>query len=53
METFALRRGFEIQKDEKIIIIEDVVTTAKSIFETEKVVKEFGGNIVGLWLYSG
>jgi orotate phosphoribosyltransferase len=42
-----LRRGFEIATGERIIIIEDVVTTAKSIFETVKVVEEFGGNIVG------
>ena len=45
--NLCLRRGFELKKGERVIIIEDVVTTAKSIFETEKVVKELGGNVVG------
>lgn len=31
-----LRRGFEVKKGEKVIISEDVVTTAKSSYETKK-----------------
>ena len=45
--NLCLRRGFELAKGERIIIIEDVVTTAKSIFETEKVVQDLGGDVVG------
>ena len=42
-----LRRGFEINKGEKIIIIEDVITTAKSALEATKVVEDLGGEVVG------
>ena len=45
--VLCLRRGFEISRGERIIIIEDVITTAKSVFETVKVVDKYGGNIVG------
>lgn len=42
-----LRRGFEINRGDKVVIIEDVITTAKSAKEAAKVVEEYGGNIVG------
>ncbi|MFH0702426.1 MAG: orotate phosphoribosyltransferase [bacterium] len=45
--VLCLRRGFEISKDEKVLIIEDVITTAKSALETAGLVQEFGGEIVG------
>jgi orotate phosphoribosyltransferase len=41
-----LRRGFEIKKGEKVIIIEDVITTAKSALEAAKVIEESGGEII-------
>lgn len=43
-----LRRGFEIKKDEKVLIMEDVVTTGKSSLETAKVIEKFGGKVVGI-----
>jgi orotate phosphoribosyltransferase len=43
-----LRRGFEIKAGQKILITEDVITTGKSSLETVKVLKEMGGEIVGL-----
>ncbi len=43
-----LRRGFEIKKDEKILIMEDVVTTGKSSLETAKVLEELGGKVVAI-----
>lgn len=43
---FTLRRGFEIQKGNKILIVEDVITTGKSSLETAKCAKEYGGEIV-------
>lgn len=43
-----LRRGFNINKGDRILIIEDVITTAKSTKETIEVIKEFGGNISGI-----
>ena len=45
--TFELRRGFEIPQGANVIIVEDVVTTAKSSFETVECIKRYGGNVVG------
>lgn len=42
-----LRRGFEIQKSEKIFIVEDVITTAKSALESAAIAREFGATVVG------
>ncbi len=43
-----LRRGFEIKPKEKILIMEDVVTTGKSSMETVEVLKKLGGEVVGI-----
>lgn len=43
-----LRRGYTISKGERVIIVEDVITTARTIFETREAIKEFGANIVGV-----
>lgn len=43
-----LRRGFQIQKGQKILITEDVVTTGKSFMETAKLLEELGGKVVGI-----
>ena len=43
-----LRRGFEIKEGQKVIIVEDVITTGKSSFETVDVIREHGGEVVGL-----
>ncbi len=43
-----LRRGFEINKGDKILIMEDVVTTGKSSLETAKVIESLGGSIIGI-----
>jgi orotate phosphoribosyltransferase len=42
-----LRRGFSIKPDEKVVIVEDVVTTGKSTRETADVVRAAGGRVVG------
>ena len=42
-----LRRGFEVKKDEKFMICEDIITTGGSALESAKIIKELGGNIVG------
>ncbi len=47
-DTMVLRRGFEIKKGERVLISEDVVTTGKSALEAIKVVKKFGGEVVGI-----
>ncbi len=43
-----LRRGFEISKGERVLICEDVVTTAKSSREVANIVNQFEGKIVGI-----
>ncbi|MBA7515437.1 Orotate phosphoribosyltransferase [subsurface metagenome] len=40
-------RGFDI-KNKKILLVDDVMTTGKSIFETIDAVKEKGGDIIGI-----
>jgi orotate phosphoribosyltransferase len=45
--TLTLRRGFQILKGERVLIMEDVITTAKSALETAKVVEDLGGIIAG------
>jgi len=43
-----LRRGFEVKKGEKVLMCEDIITTGGSAMEAADVVKEFGGEIVGI-----
>ena len=43
-----LRRGYQLKKGEKVVIIEDVITTARTIFETIEAIKEFECEIVGV-----
>lgn len=43
-----LRRGFEIQPGQKVLITEDVVTTAKSSLEVAALIKQLGGEVVGI-----
>ena len=43
-----LRRSFEIRKGEKVLVVEDVITTGSSAKEVIEIVKERGGNTVGL-----
>lgn len=42
-----LRRGFAIEKGERALVVEDVVTTGGSTKETMRVVTEAGGVVVG------
>ncbi len=41
-----LRRGFSIRPGERVLVVEDVVTTGKSTRETINVVKKAGGVVV-------
>lgn len=43
-----LRRGFTIDKGQRVLIVEDVVTTGGSVREVMELVKECGGEIVGI-----
>jgi orotate phosphoribosyltransferase len=44
----ALRRGFEIKPGQKVLIVEDVVTTGKSSKETAEVIESFGAEVIGI-----
>jgi len=43
-----LKRGFFIEKGQRVLIAEDVVTTGKSSYEAIKVVEEYGGVVIGI-----
>ena len=42
-----LRRGFRLEPEERVVIVEDVVTTGKSTRETADVVTQHGGTVAG------
>ncbi len=44
---FTLRRGFEIGEGEKILVVEDVVTTGGSSCEIGNMVESMGANVAG------
>ena len=43
---FELRRGFELEKGARVLVIEDVITTGKSSLETLDLVKKLGAEVV-------
>jgi orotate phosphoribosyltransferase len=45
---FKLRRGFQIKKNERVLVVEDVITTGKSTYEVIELVKASGGILVGV-----
>ena len=44
---FVLRRGFNIKKRSKVLIIEDVITTGKSSMECVKLIKKANATLLG------
>ena len=44
---FELRRGFNIKKDQKILIVEDVITTGKSSLECADMINKLNGKVIG------
>jgi len=45
--TFKLRRGFNIKKKSRVLIIEDVITTGKSSLECVKLIKKSKSKLLG------
>lgn len=43
-----LRRGFTIEKGQRVLIAEDVVTTGKSSYEAIGAVEDNGGKVIGI-----
>ena len=46
--TMQLRRGYTLKKGEKVVIIEDVITTARTRKETMEAIKEFEPGVVAV-----
>ena len=46
--SFMLRRGFSLKKNEKVLVVEDVITTGKSTYEVIEVIKEAGAKVVAV-----
>lgn len=44
--TFQLRRGFEIARGEKVLVVEDIVTTGLSIRECIACLRQIGADVV-------
>ena len=45
--NFQIRRGFEINRNHKILVVEDVITTGKSSLECSSLAEKCGAKIVG------
>ncbi len=43
---FTLRRGFTLQKGQRVLLVEDVVTTGKSSLETVECIEAHGAHVV-------
>ncbi len=46
-KKFTLRRGFEIKKAAKVLIVEDVITTGKSSLECVSLIKKAKARLIG------
>ncbi|MBN1479547.1 orotate phosphoribosyltransferase [candidate division KSB1 bacterium] len=46
--VMTLRRGFDIKHDERVFVVEDVVTTGGSVKEVLQLVKGVGAEVVGV-----
>ncbi len=43
-----LKRGFILEEDENVLVVEDVIKTGGSVFEVMDVVREHGANVCGV-----
>jgi orotate phosphoribosyltransferase len=43
-----LRRGFSIEKNEKVLVVEDVITTGGSVKEVMELIESSGGIVIGV-----
>ncbi len=47
-EERSFRRGFTVNHGERVLIVDDILTTGSSIREVIAAVKKLGGNIIGI-----
>lgn len=45
--VFTLRRGFSLNKNNRVLIVEDVITTGKSSLECANAIEKHGANVAG------
>lgn len=45
---FTLRRGFKLKRGERVLVVEDVITTGKSSYEVIELVKEDGAKLAAV-----
>jgi orotate phosphoribosyltransferase len=43
--SFMLRRGFSVKKKERFLVVEDVITTGKSIYEVIALIEKLGARV--------
>ena len=46
--SFQFRRGFSLKKNENVLVVEDVITTGKSIYEVIDLVQKSGANVAAV-----
>jgi len=46
--VMSLRRGFSLEPGERVLVVEDVITTGGSVQEVIELVKNLGGEVVGV-----
>ena len=46
-----IRRGFEIRPEEKVLIVEDVITTGGSVKEVMNLIENIGGVNLGIGVF--
>ena len=45
--AFTLRRGFHLEAGQRVLLVEDVVTTGKSSLETVACIESYGAKVIG------
>ena len=46
--AMALRRGFAVERGQRVVVVEDVITTGGSVREVIETVEQDGGRVVGI-----
>lgn len=47
-KKMALRRGFKLSPEDRVLVVEDIITTGGSVREVIEIVRSFGSTIIGL-----
>lgn len=47
---FVFRRGFQLKKGERVLVVEDIVTTGGSVLQVVELAQQCGGDVIGVGL---